>query len=95
MKFVLVRLLTIQLWGIIHMANCAYLQISKLCKSLSAAFKPTAVGLDPFMYYSVRLDIATLSEFSAAEVTGVRTLPRVAAFMRLQWVSSCPAIKLA
>ena len=94
MKFVLVRLLTIQLWGIIHMADRAYLQIAKLCKSLSAAFKPTTVRLYPFMYDSVRLDIATLSEFSAAEVTGVRTLSRVAAFMRLQWVSSCPGIKL-
>ena len=87
MKFVLVRLLTVQSWGIIHSADCAYLQISKLCKSLSAAFKPTIIGLDPFMYYSVRLDIATLSEFPPAEVTGVRTLPRVTAFMRLYWVS--------
>ena len=95
MEFVLVRLLTIQLWGINHMADCAYLQIAKLCKSLSAAFEPTTVGLDPFMHYSVRLDIATLSEFSSAEVTGVRTLPRVAAFMRLQWISLCPATKLA
>ena len=95
MKFVLVRLLTIQLWGMNHMADGAYLQISKLCKSLCAAFKPTTVGLDPFMYYSVRLDVATLSEFPPAEVAGVRTLPRVPAFMRLQWVSWCPAIKLA
>ena len=83
------------MWGLLHMADCAYLQIPKLCKSLGAAFKPTTVGLDPFMYYSVRLDIATLSEFSAAEVAGVRTLPRVPAFMRLQWVSSCLTIKLA
>ena len=66
------------------MADCTYLQISKLRKSLSAAFKPTTVGLDPFMHYFVRLDVATLGEFSAAEVTGVRTLPSVTAFVGLQ-----------
>ena len=66
------------------MADCTYLQISKLRKSLRAAFKPTTVGLDPFMHYPVRLDVATLGKFSAAEVTGIRTLPSVTAFVGLQ-----------
>ena len=66
------------------MANCTYLQVSKLRKSLRAAFKPTTVGLYPFMHYPVRLDVATLGELSTAEVTGVRTLPSVTAFVRLQ-----------
>lgn len=77
-----------------HTADCAYLQISKLRKSLRAAFKPTAVGLDPFMHYPVRLDISTLGKLSTAEITGIRTLPCVTAFVGLQLVSSCPAIKL-
>ena len=77
-----------------HTADCAYLQISKLRKSLRAAFKPTAVGFDTFMHYPVRLDVATLGKFSAAEITGIRTLPSVTAFVGLQWVSSCPAIRL-
>lgn len=66
------------------MADCTYLQISKLRESLRAAFKPTTVGLDPFMHYPVRLDVATLGKFPAAEVTGIRTLPSVTAFVGLQ-----------
>ena len=77
------------------MADGSYLQISKLSKPLRAAFKPTAVGFDPFMHYPMRLDIATLGKPSTAEVTGVRTLPSVTAFMGLQCVSSCPAVMLA
>lgn len=73
----------------IHVVDWVYLQISQLRKSLRASLKPTAVGLDSFMHYSMRLDIATLGESSAAEITRVRTLPGVTALMSLQCVSSC------
>ena len=65
------------------MADWAHLQISKLCKPLRAAFKPAAVGLDPFMHYLVRLNISTLRKSSSAKITGVRTLASVTAFMSL------------
>lgn len=73
----------------IHVAEWAYLQISQLRKPLRAAFKSTAVWLDSFMHYPMRLDIATLGESSAADITRVGTLPGVTALMSLQWVSSC------
>ena len=83
MELILVRLHIIQSWGMHHVADCAYLQIPKLRKPLRAAFKPTTVGLDPFMHYPVRLDIATLGKLSAAEITRIRALPRVTAFVGL------------
>ena len=75
----------------IYVADRAYLQISQLCKPLCAAFKPTAVGLDSFMHYPMRLDIATLGKSSAAKITRVRSLPSVTAFMSLQRVSLYPS----
>ena len=94
MEFVLMRLLIVQLRSTIYGADRADLQIPKLRKPLPTAFKPTAVGFDPFMHYSVRLDVAPLGKPSAAEVTGVWTLPSVTAFVCLQWVSSCAAVIL-
>ena len=41
------------------------------------------------MHYPMRLDIATLGESSAAEITRVRTFSCVTTLMSLQWVSSC------
>ena len=40
------------------------------------------------MHYPMRLNIATLGKSSAAEITRVRTLSSMAAFMSLQLVSS-------
>lgn len=88
MEFVLMGLPIGQSWSMIHVIDWAYLQISQLRKPFRAAFKPTAVGLDSFMHYPMRLNIATLGKSSAAEIARVRTLPSMAAFMSLQLVSS-------
>lgn len=68
----------------IHGPEWAYLQIPQLRKPLCAAFKPTAVGFDSFMHYSMRLNVATLGKSSAAEIARVRTFPSVTTFMSLR-----------
>lgn len=68
--------------------SVVYLEVSKLCELLAAAFETAGKGLDLLVDNLVSADIAPLREPLAASFAGVWSFARVAALVRLDFVRS-------